>query len=135
MRALVSGLIGVLALAVPLSGAGAAEACWRADDKTAVRIAGTLAAVAFVHPGNQSRQTAYVIRLAAPACADVTGMDGRVSRVAGIMRVQLAGDLDFARLRALRGKRVAARGTLFPQHTAYHITPVLLLVTAIDAAR
>lgn len=130
-------LARIAALTIAAAGASAASAqtCLKADDKAEAAVTGNLATVRFVHPGNQSRQTAYVINLPTPVCADVTDIDDKVERVNGIRRIQLAGNLDGAKLKRLMGKRVTARGTLFGQHTAYHIAPVLVLLKSLDAAK
>jgi len=122
-------------LALAGASAASAQTCLKADSKVEVRIQGTLATVNFVHPGNGSRQSAVVIRLANPVCADVTDIDDKVSRVRNIARVQLAGNFDAKTARQLMNKRVAAGGTLFGQHTAYHITPILLDTKSLEAAK
>src|SRR5262249_32015642 len=127
--------IAALALAGLAGSAASAQTCFKADDKAEEAITGTLATVRFIHPGNGSRQTAYVVYLARPACADVTDFDDKVYRVRNIRRVQLAGDFDSATLKRLMGKRVTARGTLYGQHTAYHIAPVLVATKSLDAAK
>ena len=110
-------------------------ACFKADSKAEATITGTLATVRFVHPGNGSRQTAYVINLPQPICADVTDIDDKVERVNNIRRVQLAGDFEGKPIKQLMGKRVTARGTLFGQHTAYHIAPILVDLKSLEAAK
>src|SRR5262245_41196154 len=95
---------GILALAALGLGAAApagAQTCLQADSNAMVAIQGTLAAVNFVHPGNQSRQSAVVVRLTRPVCADVTDIDNKVHRVNSIARVQLAGDFDGKKVRQL----------------------------------
>ena len=82
-----------------------------------------------------SRQTAYVINLAQPICADVTDVDDKVERVNNIRRVQLAGDFEGKPIKQLMGKRVTARGTLFGQMTAYHIAPILVDLKSLEAAK
>jgi hypothetical protein len=112
-----------------------AQTCLKVDDKAEATIRGTLATVRFVHPGNQSRQTAYVVNLGRPVCADVTDLDNKVQRVDKVGRVQLAGEFDPTKVIRLMGKRVTARGTLFGQHTAYHIAPVLISVKSLEPAK
>jgi hypothetical protein len=128
---------GIVVAASLAAGAAqvAAQTCLKADSKAVVTIRGTLAVVNFVHPGNQSRQSAVVVRLARPVCADVTDIDDKVQRVNNIARVQLAGEFDARKARLLMNKRVAASGTLFGQHTAYHITPILLDTKSLEAAK
>jgi hypothetical protein len=130
-------IAGLAAFAFVLTGASAtsAQICLKADSKAEVTIEGTLATVRFVHPGNGSRQSALVVRLAKPVCADVTNIDDKVERVRDIARVQLAGTYDGRRANRLMGKRAVLRGTLFGQHTAYHVTPILIDVRAIEAAK
>jgi hypothetical protein len=127
----------LLAFVIATAGAAAAsaQACLKADSKAEAAITGTLATVRFIHPGNRSRQTAYVVNLARAVCADVTDIDDKVQRVNNIRRVQLAGEFDEAKLGQLMGKRVTARGTLFGQHTAYHIAPILVTLGTIERAR
>jgi hypothetical protein len=127
-------LLAALLVAAGASGA-AAQGCLKADDKAEAKITGTLTTVTFVHPGNQSRQQAYVIRLAKPVCADLTDIDDKVQRVNKIGRVQLAGELDEKRIKSLMNKRVTVGGTLFGQHTAYHIAPILIQMKSIDRAK
>lgn len=127
-------LLAALLLAAGASGA-AAQGCLKADDKAEAKITGTLAAVKFIHPGNGSRQQAYVIRLAKPVCADVTDIDDKVHRVTKIGRVQVSGELDERTFKRLLNKRVTVGGTLFGQHTAYHIAPILIQMKSIDRAR
>jgi hypothetical protein len=127
-------LLAALLLAAGASGA-AAQGCLKADDKAEEKITGTLTTVKFVHPGNGSRQQAYVIRLAKPVCADVTDIDNKVQRVNRISRVQLSGELDGQLMKRLMNKRVTVGGTLFGQHTAYHIAPILIQMKSIDRAK
>ena len=110
-------------------------ACVKADSKAEAAITGTLATVRFTHPGNGSRQTAYVVNLAAPVCADVTSLDDKVERVNNIRRVQLAGDFAGKPIKQLMGKRVTVGCTLFGQMTAYHIAPILVDLKSLEAAR
>jgi hypothetical protein len=136
MMAMRQSIAGLIALAAAAGASpAAAQTCLKADDKAEAAVTGTLATVRFIHPGNQSRQTAYVVNLPRPVCADVTDIDDKVNRVDGIRRVQLAGELDGAKLKRLMGRRVTARGTLFGQHTAYHIAPILVSLKALDAAK
>jgi hypothetical protein len=134
MRRLAAGAIAA-ALAVAAAGAPSAlaQACLKADGDTAVRVSGTLATSRHTHP-NGTVFTAYSLRLAPPACVDVT-VEGKVEREPRVERIQLAGDLDEAKLRRLVGRRVSAHGPLFEGHTAWHVTRVLLLLGTIDAAR
>lgn len=115
----------------------AAQTCLKADDTAEVKITGTLAIVKFVHPGNGSKLQAYVVRLPQPVCADVTdAVDSKkVERVTKIVRVQVSGELDERTFKALLNKRVTVGGTLFGQHTAYHIAPILIQMKSIDRAK
>lgn len=123
-----------LASAALVAGAAAAQGCLKADDKEEVKITGTLAIVKFKHP-NGTPLEAYVVRLPKRACADVTGMDEKKQRVFNIERVQVSGELDERTFAALLGKRVTIGGTLFGQHTAYHIAPILIQMKSIDRAK
>ena len=123
------------AAATPAAALTPAPACFKADSKAEVAITGTLATVRFIHPGNGSRQTAYVINLPRPICADVTDGDDKVERVNDIRRVQLAGEFAGKPIKQLMGKRVTTRGTLFGQHTAYHIAPILVDLKSLEAAK
>ncbi|HEY7607599.1 MAG TPA: hypothetical protein VIF14_00070 [Alphaproteobacteria bacterium] len=127
--------LGALMLAAAGAAAASAQTCLKADDKVEAAVTGTLATVRFIHPGNGSRQTAYVVNLARPVCADVTDIDDKVERVSNIRRVQLAGDFAGQPIQQLMGKRVIARGTLFGQHTAYHIAPILVSLKSLEAAK
>jgi hypothetical protein len=127
--------LAALVLAAAGVSSAAAQGCLKADSKAEVSVTGTLALVKFKHPGNGSNQQAYVVRLAKPVCADVTDIDDKVERVNKIGRVQLAGALDGKKLNRLMNKRVTVGGTLFSQHTAYHIAPILVYLKSIDPAR
>ena len=122
-------------LAVAGAFPAAAQTCLKADDKAEAKVTGTLTTVKFVHPGNGSRLQAYVVRLAQPVCADVTDLDNKVHRVNKINRVQLAGELDEKTIKGLMNKRVTVGGTLFGQHTAYHIAPILISMKSIARAK
>ena len=130
-----AAIAAALVLAAGGASGAAAQGCLKADDTAEVQITGTLALVRFKHPGNGSNLQAYVVRLAKPACADVTDMDRMVHRVEKIGRVQLAGELPEPRLKRLLNKRVTVGGTLFGQHTAYHIAPILVQMKSIDQAK
>lgn len=134
MRRTIASL-ALLALAAAGAAPAVAQSCLKADDKAEVKITGTLATVKFVHPGNGSRLQAYIVRLPKAVCADVTDMDDKVQRVAKIARVQLAGELDDNAIKALMNKRVTVGGTLFGQHTAYHIAPILISTKSIGRAK
>jgi hypothetical protein len=123
------------AAAAPASALPPAPACLKADSKAEVKVTGTLSLVKFKHPGNGSNQQAYVVRLPKPVCADVSDIDNKVERVNKIARVQLAGELDGKTLKRLMNKRVTVGGTLFGQHTAYHIAPILVDLKSIEPAK
>jgi len=127
-------LFAALLLAAGASGA-AAQGCLKADQEAEEKVTGILTAVQFIHPGNGSRQQAYVIRLAKPVCADVTGLDNKVFRVNRIGRVQLSGELDSQLIKRLMNKRVTVGGTLYGEHTYYHIAPILIQMKSIDRAK
>lgn len=128
-----AAILAVLLLAGGASGA-AAQGCLKADDTAEVKITGTLVIVKFKHPNGTNLQ-AYVVRLPSPVCADVTDMDSKVSRVDKIGRVQVSGELDERTFKRLLNKRVTIGGTLFGQHTAYHIAPILIQMKSIDPAK
>ncbi len=130
-----AAILTAFVLAIGGASGAAAQGCLKADDKAEVKITGTLVIVKFKHPGNGSNQEAYVVRLPKPVCADVTDLDEKVNRVNGIGRVQVAGELDARTFNRLLNKRVTIGGTLFGQHTAYHITPILILMKSVDPAR
>jgi hypothetical protein len=75
------------------------------------------------------------VRLPKPFCADVTDMDKKVQRVDRIGRVQVSGELAERTFKRLLNKRVTVGGTLFGQHTAYHIAPILIQMKSIDRAK
>ena len=112
----------------------AAQGCLKADDTAEVKITGTLAIVKFKHPNGTNLQ-AWVVRLPKPVCADVTDIDQKVHRVDKIGRVQVSGELDERTFKRLLNKRVTVGGTLFGQHTAYHIAPILIQMKSIDRAK
>lgn len=128
-------IIAALLIAAAGTSNAVAQGCLKADDKAEEKVTGTLTTVKFVHPGNGSRQQAYVIRLAKPVCADVTDIDNKVHRVNKIGRAQLSGELDSQLIKSLMNKRVTVGGTLFGQHTAYHIAPILIQMKSIDRAK
>lgn len=128
-------VLAAFATSLAAAATAAAQDCLKADDKVETKITGTLTTVKFVHPGNKSRLQAYVIRLAKPVCADVTDIDNKVQRVNKIGRVQLSGELDEGLMKSHMNKRVTVGGTLFGQHTAYHIAPILIQMKSIDRAK
>jgi hypothetical protein len=128
-----AAILAAVLLAGGASGA-AAQGCLKADDTAEVKITGTLAIVKFKHPNGTNLQ-AYVVRLLKPVCADVTDMDKKVQRVDRIGRVQVSGELDERTFKRLLNKRVTVGGTLFGQHTAYHIAPILIQMKSIDRAK
>ena len=128
-----AAFLAALLLAVGASGA-AAQSCLTADDKAEVKITGTLAIVKFKHPNGTNLQ-AYVVQLPKQVCADVTDMDSKVHRVDKIGRVQVSGELDERTFKRLLNKRVTVGGTLFGQHTAYHIAPILIQMKSIDQVK
>lgn len=128
-------LLAAFFLAAGGASGAAAQGCLKADDTAEVKITGTLVIVKFKHPGNGSNLQAYVVRLPKQVCADVTDMDKKVHRVAKIGRVQVSGELDERTFKRLLNKRVTVGGTLFGQHTAYHIAPILIQMKSIDQAK
>ena len=130
-----ASIAATLAFAAFLAaGPAAAQGCYKADDKEEVKITGTLVVVKFKHP-NGTPLEAYVVRLPKRVCADVTGMDEKKQRVFNIERVQVSGELDERTFNALLNKRVTIGGTLFGQHTAYHIAPILIQMKSIERAK
>ena len=130
-----TALLAALFVAGGGASGAAAQGCLKADDTAEVKITGTLVIVKFKHPGNGANLQAYVVRLPKQVCADVTDMDKKVHRVDKIGRVQVSGELDERTFRRLLNKRVTVGGTLFGQHTAYHIAPILIQMKSIDLAR
>lgn len=128
-----AAILAALLFAGGASGA-AAQGCLKADDKAEVKITGTLAIVKFKHPNGTNLQ-AWVVQLPRQVCADVTDMDDKVHRVDKIGRVQVSGELDERTFKRLLNKRVTVGGTLFGQHTAYHIAPILIQMKSIDPAK
>ena len=127
-------IAAALAAAGFLAGTAAAQNCLKADDTAEVKITGTLVIVKFKHPNGTALQ-AYVVRLPKTVCADVTDMDNKKQRVFNIARVQVSGELDQATFNALLNKRVTIGGTLFGQHTAYHIAPILIQMKSVERAK
>ncbi len=70
------------------------------------------------HP-NGSTFTFCVLRLDQPRCVKGSSTTGSVEDV------QLAGETDFKKL---KGQHVRLQGDAFPEHTAWHVRPVLLMV-------
>jgi hypothetical protein len=129
-----TALLAASLLAAGAAPGAAARGCLKADDTAEVKITGTLAIVKFKHP-NGSNLQAYVVRLPKAVCADVTDMDKKVHRVTKIGRVQVSGELDERTFKRLLNKRVTVGGTLFGQHTAYHIAPILVQMKSIEPAK
>ncbi len=128
-------LLAAVALATAGAAGAHAQGCIKADQNAEATVTGTLTVVKFKHPGNGSNLQAYVVRLPKPICADVTDVDSKVQRINRIARVQVAGELDGPTFAKLVNKRVTVGGTFFGQHTAYHITPILVQMKSIDRAR
>jgi hypothetical protein len=129
-----ASILAALLLAAGGTSGAAAQGCLKADDKAELKITGTLVIVKFKHPNGTNLQ-AWVVRLPKQVCADVTDMDDKVHRVDKIARVQVSGELDERTFKRLLDKRVTVGGTLFGQHTAYHIAPILIQMKSIDQAR
>ena len=130
----VTSFAAAFAVAAIAAGPALAQGCFKADDKEEVKITGTLVIVKFKHPNGTALQ-AYVVRLPKQVCADVTDMDEKKQRVFNIERVQVSGELDEPTFKALLNKRVTIGGTLFGQHTAYHIAPILIQMKSIERAK
>lgn len=56
-----------------------------------------------------------------------------LSETKQVTEVQLAPKDDGKDLRRLLNKRVRIRGTAFPEHTAWHVRPVLVDVDSVSA--
>ena len=80
------------------------------------------------HP-NGSMFTFYAMTLVAPRC--VTGLDD--TKV--IADVQLMSMDDMKVLKKFDGAKVHLTGTAFPEHTAWHVRPVLISVETITKIR
>jgi len=85
-------------------------------------IDGVVTCAEHSHPNGSQFKFCY-LQLDAPRC--VKGMPEHTS----IDEVQLAGEPDFLKL---AGQRIRARGEPFPEHTAWHVRPVLIMVKAFD---
>ncbi len=85
-------------------------------------IDGVVACGEHSHPNGSQFKFCY-LKLDAPRC--VKGM----SEHASVDEVQLAGDPDFVKL---AGQRIRVRGEPFPEHTAWHVRPVLVMVKSFD---
>jgi len=129
-----AAILAAILLAAGGASGAAAQGCLTADDKAEVRITGTLVIVKFKHPNGTNLQ-AYVVQLPKQVCANVTDMDDKVHRVDKIGRVQVSGELDEGTFKRLLNKRVTIGGTLFGQHTAYHIAPILIQMKSIDQVK
>lgn len=87
-----------------------------------VTLEGKVTTVRHSHPNGSSFE-AYVLTLPSPRA--VCGLDETTS----VQEIQLAPMDSDKELRAAVGKRVRITGSAFPEHTAWHIRPVLVQVT------
>jgi Domain of unknown function (DUF4431) len=112
-------------------GAHAAEVCLGQSGDTG-DATGVLATERHKHP-NGTNFTAYVLRLAKPACAVVEDMADSKKRqtVRNIRRMQIVPNEKESELKSHLGKTIALHGRLMQQHTAWHITPVLIFADKI----
>ena len=75
-------------------------------------------------------ETAYILRLPAPACLDGKDDEDRVAATRTI-HVYSSTDPIQKTIRRLVGKTVRVRGKPFAQHTAHHHAPIVMDVSEI----
>lgn len=116
------------ASALPAATVRAASVCIVVDAKDLtggpVDLVGTVFTGTRGHP-NGSSFDFVALRLAAPSC--VKGLED----VKEVDEVHLAPKDDGASLRALASKKVRVTGTAFPEHTAWHVRPVVVDVASV----
>jgi hypothetical protein len=96
-----------------------------------VEIEGTLKSGTGQHDAQGEFSYSYV-ELDPPVCVDAQPNDEfNVGTEAPISRIQLAGEEAAKDLPI--GKRVTVAGTLFGQHTMWHVEPVLIDAQSVDA--
>ena len=78
-------------------------------------------------PAHDEKEVGFYLGLRSPICAAGGEAASLGEPHRGVRRVQLVLDsVGYARLRPHLGQSVALRGTLFPEHTGHHHTPILL---------
>lgn len=76
---------------------------------------------------HDEKEVGFYLGLRSPVCAAGGEEQSLGEPHRGVRRVQLVLDsAGYARLRPHLGQTVTLRGTLFPEHTAHHHTPILL---------
>ncbi len=88
----------------------------------ATTLEGTVECGEHSHP-NGSTYTFCYVTLSPARC--VKGMDEHHT----VDEVQLAGEADFTKM---KGQRIRVRGEPFPEHTAWHARPVLIMVKSFE---
>lgn len=106
-----------------------------------VTFAGTLVRKTFPGPPNYENvkngaraETYWLLDLTTSACVDEdTAAPDLNPAQAGVREIQLVLQLQqYARYKALVGKKIVVTGTLFGEHTGHHHTPVLLKVRSLE---
>ncbi len=134
MKWLVPCLVLCLAL---LSGGSASAApgssrCLSSVTQAPVRLEGRLTVERHQHPNGQEMRP-FVLVLPRPVCLTFeTFADQPPSTVDSVSRVQIAGDFNVDAVRKAVGRQVAVTGQLFGEETAWHVTPVLILVATFE---
>jgi hypothetical protein len=78
-------------------------------------------------PAHDEKEVGFYLGLRSPICAAGGEAASLGEPHRGVRRVQLVLDsTGYARLRPHLGQTVGLRGTLFPEHTGHHHTPILL---------
>jgi hypothetical protein len=84
-----------------------------------------------VGPGLFSKEHAYILRLAAPACLDGDDEYDKVDKSDRI-HVYSTDDKLLKRLRQLLGKMVRVRGSPFGEENAHHHAPIVMGISAVE---
>ena len=113
-------------------------------EPTVVNLRGTLIRSTLPGPANyqdvrrgDTAETSWFLELDSSICVNVDNSQPDLNpSQADIRKVQLVLQASmYKRYRALLGRKVVARGTLFGAHTGHHHTPVLLTVKSLQLAQ
>jgi hypothetical protein len=121
-------LILALAVALGVDAGAASAACMNPD---AEEIAEGRLTVGKFKDADGRPETAFILRLPAPACLDGKGEDDRVKGTRTIHVYSGNAAIQHS-LRRLVGKTVLVRGKPFAHHTAHHHAPIVMEVREVD---
>jgi hypothetical protein len=115
----------------PVAAQAACEAPTHLAYDTPVELEGTLKTGKGMHDAQGEFSYSYV-ELDAPVCVDAQPADEfNTGTEQPIGRIQLAGETASKDLPI--GKKVVVKGTLFGQHTMWHVEPVLIDAESVDS--